>query len=74
MIKQKEFFVFLCSELEPLRLVNSSEILVFIGRGWPADEKNNWSTNWYEGAYEDIFSSVDFRSANAFEEFSLVCP
>ena len=36
--------------------------------GWPADEKNNWSESWYEGHYERIFSSIDFRAANAFED------
>lgn len=36
--------------------------------GWPADEKNDWSGSWYEGDYEKIFSSVDFRIANAFED------
>ena len=36
--------------------------------GWPADKKNNWSGSWYEGAYERIFSSMDFKMANAFED------
>ncbi len=36
--------------------------------GWPADLKNSWSGSWHEGAYEDIFSSLDFRLANAFED------
>lgn len=36
--------------------------------GWPADDKNNWSGSWYEGDWEAIFSSADFRSANAFED------
>ena len=36
--------------------------------GWPADSKNGWSSSWYEGDYEAIFSSTDFRSANAYED------
>jgi hypothetical protein len=36
--------------------------------GWPADEKNDWSGAWYEGDYNRIFSSRDFRAANAFED------
>lgn len=36
--------------------------------GWPADEKNNWSGSWYDGDYEAIFSSADFRRSNAFED------
>ena len=35
--------------------------------GWPSDQKNNWSDRWYDGAYEDIFSSEDFVNANAYE-------
>lgn len=42
--------------------------------GWPADEKNNWSDAWYEGNYENIFSSADFRSANAFEDSPWFAP
>ena len=36
--------------------------------GWPADSENDWSSSWYEGDYEAIFSSTDFRSANAYED------
>lgn len=36
--------------------------------GWPADLKNGWSGSWHAGAYDDIFSSLDFRSSNAFED------
>ena len=36
--------------------------------GWPKDEKNGWSDFWYEGDYEKIFSSIDFKIANAFED------
>lgn len=36
--------------------------------GWPADQQNNWSGSWYEGNYEKIFSSLEFRLANAFED------
>ncbi len=36
--------------------------------GWPADEKNDWSGSWFEGDYEAIFSSSDFRKSNAFED------
>jgi hypothetical protein len=36
--------------------------------GWPADLKNAWSISWYEGDFEAIFSSQDFRTANAFED------
>ncbi len=35
--------------------------------GWPSDKKNDWSGSWFEGDYEKIFSSTDFRIANAFE-------
>jgi hypothetical protein len=42
--------------------------------GWPADKKNDWSTNWYDGAYENIFTSADFRSANAFEDSPWFAP
>ena len=42
--------------------------------GWPADEKNNWSSSWYEGDFEAIFSSPDFRAANAFEDSPWFCP
>jgi hypothetical protein len=36
--------------------------------GWPHSERNNWYELAYEGDFENIFSSVDFRSANAFED------
>ena len=36
--------------------------------GWPQDAKNDWSGYWYEGDYEKIFASPDFRAANAFED------
>jgi len=36
--------------------------------GWPADKKNSWSRSWYDGDYEKIFSSIDFRATNAFED------
>ena len=36
--------------------------------GWTADENNDWSTSWYEGDYKKIFSSIDFRAANAYED------
>lgn len=36
--------------------------------GWPADQRNEWSSSWYDGDFEHIFSSEDFRSANAFED------
>lgn len=36
--------------------------------GWEADLKNNWSGDWHEGAYENIFNSPDFINANAFED------
>jgi sulfotransferase family protein len=36
--------------------------------GWPADASNNWSDAWYRGDFAAIFSSPDFRSANAFED------
>lgn len=36
--------------------------------GWPADRENGWSEAWYRGDHEKIFSSQDFRCANAFED------
>jgi len=36
--------------------------------GWPADKKNDWSSTWYEGNFEKIFSSPDFKTSNAFED------
>lgn len=35
---------------------------------WNADAKNNWSQKWYDGDYEAIFSSEDFRAVDAFED------
>ena len=42
--------------------------LGFKWAGWPADEKNDWSGSWFDGDYEAIFSSSDFRRSNAFED------
>jgi hypothetical protein len=36
--------------------------------GWPADKTNEWSGSWYEVDRERIFSSTDFKTANAFED------
>ena len=36
--------------------------------GWSISEKNDWSGAWYNGDYESIFSSIDFRLANAYED------
>lgn len=36
--------------------------------GWPEDERNGWSDAWYRGDYESIFSSADFRRADAFAD------
>lgn len=36
--------------------------------GWPSDERNNWSGAWYDGDFERIFSSAEFRAADAFED------
>jgi hypothetical protein len=36
--------------------------------GWPADRRNDWSHSWYEGDYEDIFNSLEFKAANAYED------
>ena len=36
--------------------------------GAPADAENRWYLSWYEGDFEAIFSSHDFRSANGFED------
>ena len=36
--------------------------------GWPADRRNNWSRSWYEGNYEKIFNSMEFRMANTYED------
>jgi len=42
--------------------------------GWAADKKNNWSLSWYDGDFERIFASTDFRSANAFEDSPWFAP
>jgi hypothetical protein len=36
--------------------------------GWPLSKHNNWPDAWYNGNFESIFSSVDFRLANAYED------
>ena len=36
--------------------------------GWGGDRDNKWSQSWLEGKYESIFSSLDFRLANAYED------
>ena len=36
--------------------------------GWPEDERNDWSGSWYSGDYDTIFSSIDFKVSNAFED------
>jgi hypothetical protein len=36
--------------------------------GWGADKENDWSQCWYEGDYQKIFSSYDFKTANAYED------
>lgn len=36
--------------------------------GWPKDEANGWSSAWYRGDFEAIFTSDDFRRAEAFED------
>lgn len=36
--------------------------------GWPADHRNNWSRLCYEGDYERIFNSLEFKSTNAYED------
>lgn len=36
--------------------------------GWPECAKNNWSVSWFSGDHESIFSSYDFKIANAFED------
>jgi len=40
----------------------------FVWAGWPHSYRNNWSWLHYNGDYESIFSSDDFRRANAFED------
>lgn len=36
--------------------------------GWGEDMKNNWSTSWIEGDFEQIFNSPDFIAADAYED------
>lgn len=36
--------------------------------GWPHAERNHWIKQWYDGDFEKIFNSVDFRKANIFED------
>lgn len=36
--------------------------------GWPISESNQWSVACYNGNYEEIFSSSDFKINNAFED------
>lgn len=36
--------------------------------GWEDCQKNNWGQLWYNGDYESIFSSSDFKKSNAFED------
>lgn len=40
----------------------------FSWAGWPHDKKNKWSLSIYEGDFEKVFSSLDFKCANAFED------
>lgn len=40
----------------------------FSWAGWPQSARNNWPFLHYEGNYEKIFGSDDFRKANAFED------
>ncbi|MEH6454298.1 MAG: sulfotransferase, partial [Psychromonas sp.] len=42
--------------------------------GWPADEKNKWSSSRFNGDYEAIFSSIDFKAANAYEDSPWFAP
>lgn len=36
--------------------------------GWPSDNENQWSDSCYKGNYEAIFSSIDFKKSNAYED------
>ena len=36
--------------------------------GWPSDARNGWTSAWYDGDFERIFSSPEFVAANAFED------
>jgi hypothetical protein len=40
----------------------------FLWAGWPADRRNAWSHSWYEGDYEKIFNSLEFKSTTAYED------
>ena len=40
----------------------------YVSRGWPACRKNDWSRLWYDGDYESIFSSKDFKTGQLFED------
>ena len=40
----------------------------YVSRGWPACVKNDWSRLWYDGDYESIFSSKDFKTGQLFED------
>ena len=40
----------------------------FAWAGWPADRRNSWSLSWYEGNYEKIFNSLEFKMTNAYED------
>ena len=36
--------------------------------GWPASIKNDWMKLWFDGDYESIFNSLDFKKHNAYED------
>lgn len=36
--------------------------------GWRGDSDNMWSQAWFDGNFDKIFNSIDFRIANAFED------
>lgn len=40
----------------------------FYCAGWPEDKRNGWSDAWYDGDFESIFSSADFRRSDAFAD------
>ena len=40
----------------------------FSWAGWPTSHRNGWGNSWYEGNYEKIFSSEDFKLTNAYED------
>ncbi|HUF03560.1 MAG TPA: sulfotransferase [Aridibacter sp.] len=35
---------------------------------WPVSRANKWTLKWFEGDYESIFNSKDFRDHNVFED------